>query len=112
MFRSVPKILIVLFLLVISSTSWGEEAIWIDVRSADEYSTEHVSEAINIPYTEIGGRIDEVTVDKDALIYVYCRSGRRSGIAQATLTDAGYTNVVNLGSLQDAQARAAGPTTP
>jgi phage shock protein E len=45
-------------------------------------------------------------MDKDALIYVYCRSGRRSGIAQTTLGEAGYTNVVNLGSLEDAQIKA------
>jgi phage shock protein E len=41
------------------------------------------------------------------LIYVYCRSGRRSGIAQSTLEEAGYNNVVNLGGLEDAQNKAA-----
>lgn len=107
MSRFTSKIFIVLFLLGFSSVSWGGDALWIDVRSADEYNTEHVSQAVNIPYTEIGGRIDEVTTDKDALIYVYCRSGRRSGIAQTTLSDAGYTNVVNLGGLQEAQVTAA-----
>ncbi len=107
MSRFASKVFMVLFLLVFSPVSWGGDAIWIDVRSADEYNTEHVSPAVNIPHTEIGGRIDEVTTDKDALIYVYCRSGRRSGIAQTTLSEAGYTNVVNLGGLQDAQAMAA-----
>lgn len=111
MSRSVSKVLILLFLLVFSSGSWGGDALWIDVRSADEYNTEHVSQAVNIPHTEIDSRIDEVTTDKDALIYVYCRSGRRSGIAQTTLSEAGYTNVVNLGGLQDAQAKAAESTT-
>jgi phage shock protein E len=111
MSRSLSKVVVALFLLVFSSASWGGDALWIDVRSADEYNTEHVSEAVNIPHTEISGRIDEVTADKDALIYVYCRSGRRSGIAQTTLSEAGYTNVVNVGGLQDAQAKAAESTT-
>jgi phage shock protein E len=111
MSRSLSKVVVALFLLVFSSASWGGDALWIDVRSADEYNTEHVSEAVNIPHTEISGRIDEVTTDKDALIYVYCRSGRRSGIAQTTLSEAGYTNVVNVGGLQDAQAKAAESTT-
>lgn len=111
MSRFASRVFIVLFLMVFSSVSWGGDALWIDVRSADEYNTEHVSQAVNIPHTEIGGRIDEVTTDKDTLIYVYCRSGRRSGIAQTTLSEAGYTNVVNLGGLQDAQAKATELTT-
>ena len=107
MFRYCSKPLLLLILLVFSSATWAGEAIWIDVRSAEEYNTEHVAAATNIPYTEIGGRIGEVTGDKDALIYVYCRSGRRSGIAQGTLEEAGFTNVVNLGGLEDAQNKAA-----
>ena len=107
MFRFLSNGLTLLIVLVFSSSLWATEALWIDVRSAEEYNTEHVAAAANIPYTEIGGRIGEVTGDKDALIYVYCRSGRRSGIAQNTLKEAGYTNVVNLGGLQDAQNRAA-----
>ena len=101
------KILTLLIVFVFSSTLWASEAIWIDVRSAEEYNSGHVAAATHIPYTEIGGRIGEVSGDKDALIYVYCRSGRRSGIAQNTLQEAGYTNVVNVGGLQDAQNKAA-----
>jgi phage shock protein E len=107
MFRFFSNVLALLPVLVFSSAIWAGEALWVDVRSAGEYNTEHVAAAANIPYTEIGGRIGEVTGDKDALIYVYCRSGRRSGIAQSTLKETGYTNVVNLGGLQDAQNKAA-----
>ena len=106
MFRFFSNVLTLLVVLVFSSAIWAGEAIWIDVRSAGEYNTEHVAAAGNIPYTEISDRIGEVTGDKDALIYVYCRSGRRSGIAQNTLAEAGYTNVVNLGGLEDAQNKA------
>jgi phage shock protein E len=106
MFRLFSSVLTLLIVLSFSASLWAGEALWIDVRSAGEYNSEHVSAAVNIPYTEISGRIGEVTGDKDALIYVYCRSGRRSGIALETLEEAGYTNVINLGGLQDAQARA------
>jgi phage shock protein E len=105
------KTLILLITLIISSASWAGEAAWIDVRSADEYAGGHVSNAVNIPYTEIVSRIGEVTEDKDALIYVYCRSGRRSGIAKESLEGAGFSNVVNLGGLKDAQ-KAAAESTP
>ena len=106
MFRFFSNVLTLLVVLVFSSAIWAGDAVWIDVRNAEEYNTEHVAAAANIPYAEIGGRIGEVTGYKDALIYVYCRSGRRSGIAQSTLEEAGYTNVVNLGGLQDAQDKA------
>ena len=106
MFRFLSKGLALLIVLVFSSSLWATEALWIDVRSAEEYSAGHVSAAVNIPYTEISGRISEVTEDKDALIYVYCRSGRRSGIAQDILKEVGYANVINLGGLEDAQKKA------
>ena len=103
----ISKTFIILITLIFSSISWSGDASWIDVRSAQEYESGHVSSAVNIPYTEIVARIDEVTEDKEALIYVYCRSGRRSGIAKETLEEAGYSNVVNLGGLEDAQKAAA-----
>jgi phage shock protein E len=94
-------------LLVIAGSAWAAEAYWIDVRSAEEYAADHLSGALNIPHTEIAERIGEVTTDKDAPIYLYCRSGRRSGLAQAALQQAGYTEVTNLGALRDARATAA-----
>jgi phage shock protein E len=96
---------LLLFLLLPCSV-WAGETFWIDVRSAEEYAAEHVSPAVNIPHTAIAARIAEVTTDKDALIYLYCRSGRRSGLAMDALEQAGYTNVVNLGGLNDAQQMA------
>ncbi len=106
MFRILLNVQALLTVLVLSSPLWASEALWIDVRSAEEYHTEHVTAAVNIPHTDIRSRIGEVTGDKDALIYVYCRSGRRSGIAQSTLEEAGYSNVVNLGGLEAAQNKA------
>jgi len=104
--RALSAFLILLISLILSSNAVSGEAVWIDVRTADEYGKSQVSEAINIPYNEIAGRISEVSENKDALIYVYCRSGRRSGIAKGTLEEAGFTRVVNLGGLQDAQVKA------
>jgi phage shock protein E len=106
MYRFLSNVLAAVIVLVFSSSLWAADALWIDVRSAEEYNTEHVSAAVNIPYTEINGRISAVTDDKDALIYVYCRSGRRSGIAQGTLEEAGFTNVKNIGSLEAALSTA------
>jgi phage shock protein E len=109
MARSFFRVSVLLISLVLSFGLWASDAYWIDVRSAEEYQSGHVNEAVNIPYEEIGARIDEVTEDKEAVIYLYCRSGRRSGIALETLQRAGYTNVINLGTREAAQAFASEP---
>ncbi len=79
-----------------------EKMILIDNRTAEEYAAGHLQGAVLIPYTEIRERIAEVTTDKDAPIYLYCRSGRRSGIAKETLESMGFKKVTNLGSKEDA----------
>jgi phage shock protein E len=88
-------------------------AIWIDVRTAEEYSQGHVTGAIHIPYEVIGNRIGEVTQDRQGDIRVYCRSGRRSGVAQETLKSLGFTHVTNEGGYEDlVKRKAAGEAIP
>jgi len=101
------KTCVSILLLTSAALAWAGDAYWIDVRTAEEYAAGHVSRAVNIPYEEITARIGEVTDDKDALIYLYCRSGRRSGIAREALERAGFSNAINLGGLEDAQRAAA-----
>jgi len=107
MSRALLKSILFLLLLAVPFFAWAADPLWIDVRTAEEYAAGHVSQSINIPYEEITDRLGEVTTDKDALIYLYCRSGRRSGIAMEALEKAGYSNVVNIGGLQDAMQKAA-----
>ncbi len=96
-------VLLTLFFLVASPLTFADNTIWLDVRSPEEYSANHISLAYNIPHMDIAQRINEVARDKDTPIYVYCRSGRRSGIAKMTLDEMGFTNVENLGGFQQAQ---------
>lgn len=81
--------------------------IWIDVRTPEEYSQGHIQGSINIPYEIIGQEIHSVTRDVDSDIRVYCRSGRRSGVAMDTLKGMGYANVVNEGGYEDLLTRKA-----
>ncbi|MDR2016152.1 MAG: rhodanese-like domain-containing protein [Burkholderiales bacterium] len=73
----------------------------IDVRTPKEFAEGHLVGAVNIEYQEIVARVGSVTLDKNARIELYCRSGRRSGIAQGSLKDAGYQNAVNLGGFEE-----------
>ena len=79
----------------------GEEHIILDTREQDEFDEGHIPGAILIPYTEIENKAIELIPDKDKLILVYCRSGRRSKIAAEALSKLGYTNVKEFGGIID-----------
>ena len=79
----------------------GEEHIILDTREQDEFDEGHIPGAILIPYTEIENKAEEMLPDKDKLILVYCRSGRRSKIAAESLAKFGYTNVKEFGGIID-----------
>ena len=75
--------------------------IIIDARTEEEFATGHIEGAILIPEYEIADRAEAELPDKDALILVYCRSGRRSKIASEELVKLGYTNVREFGGIID-----------
>lgn len=79
----------------------GEKHIVLDTREQDEFDEGHIPGAILIPYTEIENKAEEMLPDKDKLILVYCRSGRRSKIAAEALSKLGYTNVKEFGGIID-----------
>lgn len=68
----------------------------VDVRTPSEFAAGHLPEAINID-AEGGDFAQRIAgLDKNASYALYCRSGRRSGIALDTMTSAGFTHVVDL----------------
>lgn len=71
--------------------------IIVDVRSKYEYRNQHVENAINIPHDKIDENID---IDKDKVILVYCRSGNRSKLAYDKLKNLGY-EVYDLGGIDE-----------
>ena len=73
----------------------------LDVRSQSEYDEKHIPGAILIPDTDIEAKAEDVLTEKDQLILVYCRSGRRSKNAAASLAKMGYTNVKEFGGIND-----------
>ena len=79
----------------------------VDVRETGEFAGGHYEGAINIPYDEIEQKIQTVSADKTADIQLYCRSGRRSGIALETLRSMGYGKVTNAGSYEQLKQKQA-----
>jgi rhodanese-related sulfurtransferase len=79
----------------------------IDVRTPAEYDAGHIAGAQNIDVeaADFGSKI--AALDKKAPYLVYCRSGRRSGIAAADMAKAGFTDVVDGGAMADLVAAGA-----
>ena len=75
--------------------------IILDVRTPEEFAERNIEGAILIPDYEIGEKAENVLTDKDQLILVYCRSGRRSKIAANELATLGYTNIKEFGGIND-----------
>ena len=78
-----------------------EGYIILDVRTQEEYDEGHIPGAVLISHEEIAEKAEDVLTDKDQLILVYCRSGRRSKIASEALVELGYTNIKEFGGILD-----------
>ena len=75
--------------------------IILDVRRPDEFAAGHIPNAINVPNESIGTAEIPELPDKNQLIMVYCRSGRRGKEAAEKLVKLGYTNIVEFGGILD-----------
>ena len=73
----------------------------LDVRTEEEFNEAHIEGAVLIPDYEISAKAESILTDKEQLILVYCRSGRRSKNAAKELATLGYTNVKEFGGIID-----------
>jgi phage shock protein E len=71
-----------------------EHLFVLDVRTPEEFAEGHVPGAVNVPHDQIAARLDQVPKDKDVVLY--CRSGRRAGLAAELLAANGYTRLSHL----------------
>ncbi|SDT99436.1 phage shock protein E [Pseudomonas pohangensis] len=88
------------------------DAILIDVRTPEEFAQGALPGARQIEFDRIAGQIAAIAPDKNQPIVLYCRSGRRSGIAQQTLHELGYHNVTNAGGYEKLSHAVAAQQTP
>ena len=78
--------------------------ILIDVRTDTEWNDGYIETAIHIPLDKILKKIELVTKNKEQTIYLYCRSGNRSGKAEKALRSIGYINAKNIGGINEASS--------
>ena len=79
------------------------DGLVVDVRSQQEWDDGHLDYATHIPVDKVTDEIAKHAKSKEQPIYLHCRSGGRAGRAKRALEKLGYTNVKNLGGLEDAR---------
>lgn len=79
----------------------GEYGVILDVRTLEEYNEGHIEGATLLPDNEIKNKAEITLYDKEEVILVYCRSGRRSEAAAKVLVEMGYTKVYDFGGIVD-----------
>jgi phage shock protein E len=80
-----------------------DNAVLLDVRQADEFNAGHIEGAVLVPHDTIAEKVGAVVPNKNTPVYVYCRSGRRSAIAVEAMKKLGYTNLTDLGGMEEAK---------
>ena len=104
--KKIISVLVILLLCACSSNNYKtidatdayemikneNDVVILDVRNRDEFMESHILNSINIPLAEI----EQITLDKDSKIIVYCLSGVRSLEASKKLVSMGYTSVYNI----------------
>ena len=79
----------------------GESIILLDVRTEEEYREKHIPASLLLPLSDLDDKAESEIPDKDATLFVYCRSGNRSATASKILVNLGYTKVYDLGGIID-----------
>lgn len=102
-------LLLTVFLMSCSSMSsdqnMSDEIVWIDVRTVEEYTNDHINGDANIPIQSFSAAAitSQLGLDQDTKIGLYCASGGRAGRALTMLEEAGFTNAFNAGGISDAR---------
>lgn len=97
------KTLVASITLALMALSAQAKDVIIDVRTPQEFAADHISGALNIEYNNIARDISKAGVNKDDRVILYCRSGRRSGIAMNTLKSMGFSKAENVGGIEQAR---------
>ena len=96
------KILLFILILIVQQDLLATESLIIDVRTDNEWNNGYIENAKHIPISELKKRLNEIRAFKDQPVFTYCAAGKRAERAKNLLIENGFTNVTNLGGIQDA----------
>ncbi len=75
----------------------AEDGVFVDLRDAAEYKAGHIVEAVHIPASKLGARIDELGKFKQRPVILVCKMGQSAGAAGKQLKAAGFEKVYKMG---------------
>ena len=99
------KILLFTLILIVQQDLLATESLIIDVRTDNEWNNGYIENAKHIPISELKKRLNEIQAFKDQPVFTYCAAGKRAERAKNLLIENGFTNVTNLGGIQDASTK-------
>ena len=102
---NMKKILLSILILTVQQSLFATESLIIDVRTASEWNAGFIEDAKHIPINDLEKRLMEIQAFKDEPIFTYCAAGKRAERAKNLLIRNGFSNVTNLGGIQDASKK-------
>ena len=96
---SLNRLMLATALFCLAACVNGAKSIIIDVRTIEEWNAGHLASEQHLQLESVASNITELAPDKGRPIYLYCRSGNRSGRAKTILEALGYSQVTNAGGL-------------
>ena len=102
---NMKKILLSILILTVQQSLFATESLIIDVRTDSEWSAGFIEDAKHIPINDLEKRLKEIQAFKDEPIFTYCAAGKRAERAKNLLIRNGFSNVTNLGGIQDASKK-------
>ena len=81
---------------LIQNNTKNKDFIILDVRTLNEYQSEHIANAIVIDYYNETFQDEINSLDKDKTYFIYCRTGRRTGETMKIMKELGFTQVYNI----------------
>jgi phage shock protein E len=99
------KILLSILILISQQDLSATEALILDVRTDNEWNNGYIRDAKHIPVSDLKKRLSEIQAFKDQPVFTYCAAGKRAERAKNLLIENGFSNVTNLGGMQDASKK-------
>ena len=99
------RIFLFILILFLQQDLFATASLIIDVRTDNEWNNGYIKNAKHIPISELKKRLSEIQAFKDKPVFTYCAAGKRAERAKNLLIENGFTNVTNLGGIQDASTK-------
>ncbi|MAK90300.1 MAG: sulfurtransferase [Oceanospirillaceae bacterium] len=79
----------------------SEDAVFVDIRDSKDFNAGHIANAVNIPFSALASRMNELDKYKDKPLILVCKSGQTVNMAGKTLREKGFNAVRMSGGMME-----------